>query len=145
MATHSWVHLACHAIQERTEPAGSGFALWDGVLTIADLSGQPTQQRGLAFLSACQTASGSTRHPDESIHPAAAMQFLGYRHVVASLWILADNPAASVTEAFYTALGPSDEPGSARVARAVHEAVHTLREAEPTNPLIWAPYIHLGI
>ena len=39
IATHSWVHLACHASQEHADPARSGFALWDGALTITDLAG----------------------------------------------------------------------------------------------------------
>jgi CHAT domain-containing protein len=55
-------------------------------LTITDLAAQPTQQRGLAFLSACQTASGSIYHLNEAIHLAAAMEFLGYRHVIATMW-----------------------------------------------------------
>jgi len=78
------VHLACHAGQQHADPASSGFALWDGTLTITDLAAQPTQGRDLAFLSACQTAAGSVRHLDEAIHLAAAMQFLGYRHVIAT-------------------------------------------------------------
>jgi hypothetical protein len=39
---------------------------------------------------ACQTATGSVRHLDEAIHLAAAMQFLGYRHVIATMWTIAD-------------------------------------------------------
>src|SRR5260370_144692 len=57
IATHSWVHLACHASQQQADPAQSGFALWRAALTIADLAGQPTRGRDLAFLSACQTAT----------------------------------------------------------------------------------------
>jgi CHAT domain-containing protein len=41
--------------------------------------------RELAFLSACHTATGSPRGLDEAIHLAAAMQLLGYRHVIATL------------------------------------------------------------
>ena len=44
IATHSWVHLACHASQQHADPDRSGFALWDGTLTITDLAAQPTQQ-----------------------------------------------------------------------------------------------------
>ena len=104
MASHSWVHLACHAGQEQADPDRSGFALWDGTLTITDLAAQPTQRRDLAFLSACQTATGSIRHLDEAIHLAAAMQFLGYRHVIATMWTIADSPAPHVADAVYSAL-----------------------------------------
>jgi CHAT domain-containing protein len=85
IATHPRVHLACHAGQDQDDPTLSGFALWDGTLTIADLAAGPGGHRDLAFLSACQTAAGSIRHLDEAIHLAAAMQFHGYRHLIATM------------------------------------------------------------
>ena len=146
MASHSWVHLACHADQEHADPASSGFALWDGTLTITDLAAQPGQRRDLAFLSACQTAAGSVRHVDEAIHLAAAMQFLGYRHVIATMWTIADSLAPYVADAVYTELTRNGSPDPARAAEALHHAIRTLRQEDRTNnPLLWAPYIHLGI
>jgi CHAT domain-containing protein len=144
IADHSWVHLACHARQEHADPARSGFALWDGTLTITDLAAQAAQDRELAFLSACQTAAGSNRLLDEAIHLAAAMQFLGYQHVIATLWTIADSPAPDIADAFYTALTRDGTPDRARAAQALHHATRTLRQADPTSPLLWAPYIHLG-
>ena len=144
MATHSLVHLACHASQQHADPTSSGFALWDGRLTITDLAGQPTQRRDLAFLSACQTATGSVRNLDEAIHLAAAMQFLGYRHVIATLWTIADSPAPEVADNVYKTLSQSGTPDPDRTGEALHQAIHSLRQADPTNPLLWAPYIHLG-
>jgi CHAT domain-containing protein len=99
LATRSWVHLACHARQEHTDPDRSGFALWDGTLTITDLAVQPTHERDLAFLSACQTATGSVHHLDEAIHLAAAMQFLGYRHIIATMWSITDSRSPQVADA----------------------------------------------
>jgi hypothetical protein len=144
IAAHSWVHLACHATQQHDDPDCSGFALWDGMLTITDLAAQPTHHQELAFLSACETATGSTRHPDEAIHLAAAMQFLGYRHVIASMWTIADRPAPRVADAFYTRLTERGSPEPRHAAEALHQAVRALRLTHPANPLIWAPYIHLG-
>ena len=145
MAAHSWVHMACHAGQQHADPDRSGFALWDATLTITDLAAaQPTHRRDLAFLSACQTATGSVRHVDEAIHLAAAMQFLGYRHVIATMWTIADPPAPYVADTFYTTLKRNGEPDPSRTAEALHQAIHSLRETDPTNPLLWAPYIHLG-
>jgi CHAT domain-containing protein len=144
IADHSWVHLACHASQQHADPARSGFNLWDGTLTIADLAAQPTQGRDLAFLSACQTAAGSVRHLDEAIHLAAAMQFLGYRHVIATLWTINDSPAPHLADTVYTTLTQDGKPDPGSAAEALHHAIHTLRQTDPTNPLLWAPYIHLG-
>ena len=144
MANHSWVHLACHAGQEHADPDRSGFALWDGILTITDLAAQPTQRRELAFLSACQTATGSIRHLDEAIHLAAAMQFLGYRHVIATMWAIADSLAPAVAASVYAAVTRDGRPDPGLTARALHQAVSSLRQANPADPLLWAPYIHLG-
>ena len=144
VSDHSWLHMACHAGQEHTDPDRSGFALWDGTLTITDLAAQPTQHREMAFLSACQTATGSFHHLDEAIHLAAAMQFLGYRHVIATMWTIADSPAPYVTDSVYTSLTLTNNRDSDRAARALHQAVHALRDVDPTDPLLWASYIHFG-
>jgi tetratricopeptide (TPR) repeat protein len=143
-AGHSWVHMACHAGQEIADPDGSGFFLWDRRLTISDLAAQPTQLRELAFLSACQTAAGSLRHTDEAIHLAAAMQFVGYRHVIATMWSIADSPAGQVADMFYAALKRDGEPQSRRAAESLHHAIRNLRKKGATNPLLWAPYAHFG-
>jgi hypothetical protein len=144
VADHSWVHLACHASQQQADPARSGFALWDGTLTITDLAAQPAQGRDLAFLSACQTAAGSLLHLDEAIHLAAAMQFLGYRHVIATLWSIADSAAPRIADTVYTALSQDGKPDPGRAAEALHHAIRDLRQANPADPMLWAPYIHLG-
>ena len=115
--------------------------MWDGPLTLGALAAQPTRGRDLAFLSACQTATGSVRHLDEAIHLAAAMQFLGYRGVVATMWTIADSPAPAVADVFYGAV--AGQPDAA--AEALHRAAGALRREDPTNPLRWAPYLHIGI
>ena len=144
IATRTWTHFACHASQQHADPDRSGFALWDGTLTITDLAAQPTQRRDLAFLSACHTATGSIHHVDEAIHVAAAMQFLGYRHVIATLWTIADSPAPYIADLFYTAVTSGEEPDPERAADALHHAVASLRQSDPTDPLLWGPYVHFG-
>ena len=144
VADHTWIHMACHARQEHADPDRSGFALWDGTLNLTDLAALPTGHRDLAFLSACQTATGSFRHLDEAIHLAAAMQFLGYQHVIATMWTIADSPAPRVADKVYTTLLEGDRPEAAQTALALHRAIRSLRLQDPTNPLLWASYIHLG-
>jgi CHAT domain-containing protein len=41
---------------------------------------------GLAFLSACETARGDEKIPDEALHLAATPLSAGYRSVVATMW-----------------------------------------------------------
>jgi CHAT domain-containing protein len=144
IAEHPWLHLACHAAQHDTDPSTSGFALWDGPLTIADLAGVRVPDAELAYLSACQTATGTALLADESVHLAAAMLLLGYRHVVATLWSVHDATAPVIADAFYAALPTHRDVSPLPAAQALHDAVARLRARRPADPLLWAPYLHIG-
>jgi CHAT domain-containing protein len=80
------VHLACHGVQDQEDPLDSGFCLGDGKLTVSDLMNLRLDRAFLAFLSACETAKGDKKQPDQVIHLAAAMLFCGFRSVVATMW-----------------------------------------------------------
>jgi CHAT domain-containing protein len=142
MGGHDWIHLACHAgpLDTLDGTVNRGFTLWDGDLTISDLAAQPGHQGGFAFLSACQTAAGSDEHLDEALHLAAGMQFIGYSHVVATMWPIQDAPAELAARTFYTTLARGDHD----TASALRAATTKLRETDPTNPFVWAPYAHYG-
>jgi CHAT domain-containing protein len=143
IALHRWVHLSCHAYQNLTSPSRGGLRLYDGVLRIADIS---TAQYGgeFVFLSACQTATGGVALPDEAISVAAALQFAGFRHVVATLWSVYDAAAAEVAERFYADLTTEGELIPTRSAYALHLAVRGQRDLHRTRPSWWTPFIHLG-
>jgi CHAT domain-containing protein len=72
------------------------------------------------------------------------MLFPGYRQVIASMWNLFDQPAPVVADIIYSALSASGRPNSSQAAEALHKAVRSLRKSNPADPLIWAPYLHLG-
>jgi CHAT domain-containing protein len=80
------VHLACHGVQDQEDPLSSGFCLGDGKLTVSELMDIKLDHAFLAFLSACETAKGDKKQPDQVIHLAAAMLFCGFRSVVATMW-----------------------------------------------------------
>jgi CHAT domain-containing protein len=80
------VHLACHGVQDQEDPLDSGFFLGDGKLAVSDLMNLRLDRAFLAFLSACETAKGDKKQPDQVIHLAAAMLFCGFRSVVATMW-----------------------------------------------------------
>jgi CHAT domain-containing protein len=80
------VHLACHGVQDQVDPLSSGFCLGDGKLTVSDLMDIRLDRAFLAFLSACETAKGDKKQPDQVIHLAAAMLFCGFRSLVATMW-----------------------------------------------------------
>jgi CHAT domain-containing protein len=88
----SIVHFACYGIQDRKNPLDSGLLLTDGRLKVSELmranDNVKSQQKNmtLAFLSACETAKGDDKVPDEAMHLAATLLFAGFRGVVATMW-----------------------------------------------------------
>lgn len=80
------LHLACHGQQDTASPLESGFCLRDGRLSVADLMRLSLPNAVLAFLSACETAKGDQTQPDQVVHLAAAMLFVGFRSVIATMW-----------------------------------------------------------
>jgi CHAT domain-containing protein len=80
------VHLACHGVQDLEDPLKSGFCLGDGKLSVSELMDIKLEHPFLAFLSACETAKGDRKQPDQAIHLAAAMLFCGFPNVVATMW-----------------------------------------------------------
>ncbi|MET8181196.1 CHAT domain-containing protein [Streptomyces sp. NPDC005336] len=90
------VRFACHAEQDLMDAAQSAFVLYDGRLTVAELHGLRLPHAELAYLSACETATGGVNLPDEAMHLAATMQLAGYRHVIATMWSIHDCSAPDV-------------------------------------------------
>jgi hypothetical protein len=84
--TASFIHLACHGLQHRTNALESGFYLNDDKLTISKLMELQLDHPWFAYLSACETAKGDAEQPDQVMHLAAAMLFAGFKHVVATMW-----------------------------------------------------------
>ena len=80
------LHLACHGEQDLKDPLNSGFGLRDVRLTVAALMKLDLKNALFAYLSACETAKGDADQPDQSVHLAAAMLFVGFRSVVATMW-----------------------------------------------------------
>ena len=89
MPKSSIVHFACHGTQSQTNPLRkSGLHIGDGVLTIASIVKQPLPNGSLAFLSACETAMGVKKMPDEAMSLGACLLYSGFRRVVATMWYI---------------------------------------------------------
>ncbi|KAF8745879.1 TPR-like protein, partial [Rhizoctonia solani] len=145
MEQYDWVHLACHAHQNIMNPTKSGFYLHDGTLDLVTITQRSFKNKGLAFLSACQTATGDERLPDEAIHLASGMMMAGYPSVVASMWSVMDEDAPFVADKVYEILMKAGKVGNGEAGRAVHYAVAGLREKVGEKEFgRWVPYIHIG-
>ncbi|KAL5638293.1 hypothetical protein ACGC1H_005097 [Rhizoctonia solani] len=145
MEQHDWVHLACHAHQNVDDPTKSGFFLHDGTLDLSAINRRSFKNKGLAFLSACQTATGDERLPDEAIHLASGMLMAGYPSVIATMWSVADDDAPFVADKVYAQLMEDGTLGNGESGRALHYAVAGLREKVGEKEFgHWVPYIHIG-
>lgn len=146
MEKPNWVHFACHAKQDLSSPTKSAFCLHDGTLDLATIARKQLKNSELAFLSACQTATGDKALSDEAVHLAAAMLTAGFRTVIATMWSIVDEDAPLVTEKVYEHLLGGEVPDARRAALAVHNATKRLRDKVGVKEIAkWAPYIHIGI
>ncbi|CAE6526594.1 unnamed protein product, partial [Rhizoctonia solani] len=144
MEQHDWVHLACHAHQNVEDPTKSGFFLHDGTLDLAAINRRSFKNKGLAFLSACQTATGDEKLPDEAIHLASGMLMAGYPSVIATMWSVMDDDAPFVADRVYAQLMKDGRIGNGEAGKALHHAVEALRnEVGEKEFARWVPYIHI--
>jgi CHAT domain-containing protein len=149
LPAHDIAHFACHGHIDWLHPAASRLILTDHAsapLTLTDIA-DLRLDADLAYLSACNTAVTAGRLADESLHITGAFRLAGYRHVIGTLWPIADDAAAQVATDFYrhlTADGTT-APRPERAAAALHHATTRLRSQYPRIPSLWAAYTHTGI
>ena len=77
----------------------------------------------LVFLSACQTAKGDSKLPEEAIHLAAGMLMAGCGSVVGTMWSIRDDDTPIVAEKFYSYLVLKGGGDGTKAAYALHHAV----------------------
>lgn len=85
MEGHSWVHLACHAMQNPTRPMDSALYLHSGELSLAVITQKQLTHADLALLFACQTVTGDENLSEEVVPLAEGMLMAGYRLVIATI------------------------------------------------------------
>ncbi|KAG0704968.1 CHAT domain-containing protein [Suillus ampliporus] len=146
LRTNTWVHLACHGKQDREQPYNSRFAMRDKPLTLLDIMENNAPHAEFAFLSACHTAVGDEETPDEVIHLAAGLQFSGFKSVIGTLWVVDDDVAKHVVEAFYLNMfkdlkdGPMD---CTKAAKALNAATYAVKKLVPLEQRI--VFVHIGV
>ncbi|KAG8944893.1 hypothetical protein FRC03_001873 [Tulasnella sp. 419] len=98
---HPWIHFTCHGSQNLEQPFESCFHLHDKPLTLLDIIKARLPNAQYAFLSACHSAAGDLRRPNEAIHLAAALQFCGFHSVVGTMYAMADVDGPILAEEVY--------------------------------------------
>lgn len=133
LSTATHVHLACHGVNNPTNPLFSHFEFPDGPLDMRDirygeLASLATVR--LAVLSACESAIAATRLPDEMVGLPTALLLAGVPATMGTLWQAPDLPTALLMTKFYELLrgGPDDAEQMAPM-RALSRAQRWLRDA----------------
>jgi len=146
---HRFAHFVCHGNLVPEKPFDASFGLHEGNrLTLLDLVRSRLPTAEFAFLSACHTAElteGSIA--DEGLHLTAAVQYCGFRSVVGTMWAMADRDGGDLTELFYTSMfssGSPEVPYHERSARALRDAVQSLRKKKRLPLEQWVNFVHYG-
>ncbi|KAG1773712.1 CHAT domain-containing protein [Suillus placidus] len=144
---NTWVHLACHGKQDPAQPYDSHFVMKDEHLTLLDIMERDIPHAEFAFLSACHTAVGDEKTPDEVIHLAAGLQFSGFKSVVGTLWEVDDAVAKHVVKAFYENMFEDLKDGGVmdctKAAWALNRATHAVKTKVPLEQRM--VFIHIGV
>ena len=138
----SIVHFACHGVQA-TDPLNSRLLLHNGSLSLSQLMYISLPNAKIAFLSACQTATGEKKLPDEAVHLAAGMLAAGFKSVIGTMRSIRDDLAPEVADRVYAWLLKDGNLESGTAAEALHHAVEEIRKRNPSD-LDWVPFIHMG-
>ncbi|NYE44501.1 tetratricopeptide (TPR) repeat protein [Streptomyces fulvorobeus] len=152
LPSHPYVHFACHGVSDPDDPSHARLLVHDHLehpLTVHHISRLELPDAQLAVLSACETARGSGRLADESIHITSAFQIAGYAHAVGTLWPVHDAVAGRVARTLYRQLRGDRAAGSPgldadQAALALHRAVRQCRTAFRGSPSLWAAHVHSG-
>lgn len=166
-------HFAGHGESHPSDPSKSSLLVADGPetrLTVGDMIATTKLYENppfLAYLSACSTGNNQvSKLLDEGIHLMGAFQLAGFQHVIGSLWEVSDAKSADVAKYVYKCLLDANMSYDS-VSHGLHMAIRTLRdstnstgrtrnarlidddeelpESSITDPLLWAPYVHMGI
>jgi tetratricopeptide (TPR) repeat protein len=147
LPTCSWAHFACHGVQDPDKPMDSGLVMWDRHrLTLSRLAQSSLASAEFAFLSCCESAKGSKQFPNEAMHLAAGLQFIGYRGVIGTLWSVGDKDALNVAMQIYGELfkDGTGQASASKAALALHQAILLLR-ANNVPLARWVPFVHFGL
>ncbi|KAE9387365.1 hypothetical protein BT96DRAFT_837730 [Gymnopus androsaceus JB14] len=109
MSKYDFFRFACHGIQAIKDPLDR---LYNGRLRLKALMSLSLKNVQLVVLSACQTATGDEKLPEEAVDLPAGMLSVGYPRVIATLWAIGDKEAPLIADKVYTnLLGHPDSSG----------------------------------
>jgi CHAT domain-containing protein len=141
----SWIHLACHGIQDSIDPAKSRLLLCGGSLELGSILQMDLSKAQFVFLAACQTAMGDAQLVNESFHLGGGFIAAGFQGAIGTMWSMNDADGPLVAESVYSYLfWDGQQPQASDAADALRLAVEKLK-AEKVPFERWIPFIHMGV
>jgi CHAT domain-containing protein len=138
------VHVAAHALLDRTDPIFSALYLAGPTplqrrLEAQDIYELPLKSVDLVVLSACETGMGQVANGDEFYGLTSAFLGAGAGAVVATLWPINDESTSQLMARFYANLP------SRGVAAALQQAqLAMIASKEYADPFDWAAFELVG-
>ncbi|KAJ6617152.1 CHAT domain-containing protein [Mycena sp. CBHHK59/15] len=141
----AWVHLACHGMQDISDPPKSHRMLYEGTLDMETILHMSLPNAEVVFLAACQTAMGDAQMANESFHLGGGFIAAGFRGAIGTMWSMQDLDGPIVAETVYTHLfANGQKPQASDAAKALQVAMRKLQnDGIPYER--WVPFIHMGI
>jgi CHAT domain-containing protein len=145
----SGIHLATHAVANNDDPSRSYIAFYadkagEGKLYAHELRNAPLSNVQLAFLSACETASGKIVSGEGIMSLSRAFSVAGCSNIVTSLWKAEDNATAYISIKFYDYLRRGYSPSQA-LQKAKLDLLLDGRYAQFHSPQYWSHLVFVGI
>jgi CHAT domain-containing protein len=140
------IHLACHAIFDRSSPWLSALCMAPDETGRTRLEAQMIRQiklkANLVTLSACETALGELAAGGEYVGLIRAFLLAGAKTMIGSLWRVEDEATASLMPMFYEALLKEEGKG---IAASLRQAQLTMRQSQRfSDPYYWAALAGYG-
>ena len=153
LAGRRYVHLATHGFVGGSGALLAGLALSppdsitrgddDGMLQLYEIYGLPLGC-DLAVLSACETARGRRVAGEGAFALSRGFLAAGARRVVATQWVVGDEPAARLVGSLFSKLAAGDFDGF-RTALALRDAKREVkRDPRWADPFYWSPFVLSG-
>ncbi len=140
-STARYVHLATHGVLDEKNPRKSYLKLAKRYeLRVADAIRLPLKRADMVVLSACQ--SGLGRAGLEFATLARAFMHAQAKSVVASLWLVPDEPTKLLMSKFYARLQAGDDRITALTA--AQRALIATNKATLRHPYSWSGFVFFG-
>jgi CHAT domain-containing protein len=149
LSNYRILHFATHGLVDNQHPLLSGLLLStideqgrsrDGLLQLRDIYGLRLNA-DLVVLSACQTGLGKELSGEGFVGLTQGFLYAGSRSVVASLWQVEDNTAATLMTNFYQDMLMEGDPPAVALRRA---KLKMYRQQPHQSPYYWSAFIIQG-